>query len=131
MKPLALLSILVMLGPGCATDQGDSLLLGEWGGEGLAIQATRASVLVEMPCGTAGIFPSPVQLEEDGAFEFETTMRNFYGEFELYVKGNITGRQLVVVARNEYSRPPGQQFVLLSGIDPDFTDYLCLAESRE
>jgi hypothetical protein len=127
---LALL-LLASLGAACATDSSDDVLLGNWGGKGLAITASPFSVTVEMPCETRGTLEEPAALETDGTFEFETTMHQFYGDFEVYASGKIVGgRFLEVSMETEYNRPGSQAFVLINGAEPDFRDYACLGAIR-
>ena len=125
-RPVPALAVVLSLGFSCTTDPRDDILTGDWGGRGLAVTANSTGVRVRMPCRTVGDHAAPVPLGSDGAFEFETTMRSFYGDFEVYLEGRISGRQLLVELSTEYSRPPAETFTLLKGVAPDFTEYVCL-----
>jgi hypothetical protein len=124
------LLLLAGLGAGCATDSSDDLLTGTWGGNGLGIEATKARVTLRMPCETVGHNPEPVTLTSDGSFEFETLLRSFYGDVEVVVEGKVSGRRLTAVVTLEHARPPGEQFILFHGVQPDFTDFVCLGALR-
>jgi len=126
---LALLGLAATL-PGCSTDPNADILLGKWGGRGLGISASPASVTVNLPCRNRGTLLEAVPLGPDGNFAFETTVRDFYGSYEVYVSGRVTGRFLEVGISNGFSRPPDEPHLLVSGVDPDFSGYVCLAEPQ-
>jgi hypothetical protein len=110
----------------CASEPED-ILVGEWGGRGLGISASPHLMTIEMACETSGTLPGPIAVEEDGSFEFETTVHQFYGDFEIYVEGKVKGgRVLEVAVATEYDRPGGQPFLLMEGKEPDFSAYVCL-----
>lgn len=114
---------------GCSTDPEGEILVGQWGNEGLGLKATFSAVTVSMPCGS-GTVQQPLRLEEDGRFEFEVAIHQFYGDQELQVTGKLlTGRYLQVVISTEYSRPGSPPVLLVEGQLPDFSEFLCLGAS--
>lgn len=123
---LALAAIL----PGCSTDPSAVILLGEWGGKGLGITASTASVTVRLPCRNMGTFPEAAPLGSDGNFAFMTTVHDLSASYDIYVSGSVVGRFLEVGISNDFSRPPAQPHLLVSGVDPDFSGYVCLAEPQ-
>jgi hypothetical protein len=120
-------SILLLAGlAGCATDLSDQILLGQWGGDELGIRATASSVVVTMPCGAKGIVSTTVPLDPEGGFEIETVIHQFYGDYGITLEGRKIGRFLEVEV---YPSRPGSQpptYLLVSGVVPDFTAYVCL-----
>ena len=123
--PISIL-LLACVGSGCATDSSDELLLGQWGGDELGIRATTSSVVVTMPCGAKGTVPIPVLLDEEGSFEIQTVIHQFYGDYEVTLEGQKAGRFLEIEV---YTSRPGNQpptHLLVSGVVPDFTAFVCL-----
>jgi hypothetical protein len=119
----------LIAGLGCATEPND-ILVGKWGGIGLGLTASQHLVTLRMPCGS-GTVTGPIAVNEDGGFEFETTVHEFYGDYEMYVEGVASGgRVLEVEIGTEYDRPGSQLFVLVRGVAPDFTDFVCLGAAR-
>ena len=126
MKTLPILLLLSAFGAGCATESSSDILLGQWGGEVLGIRATTSSVVITTPCGGKGSLPAPVPLDQDGGFSIETVIHQFYGDYAITVEGRRAGRYLEVKL---YTSRPGTQtptYLLISGLVPDFTDYVCL-----
>ena len=121
--PLSLL-LLASLGTGCATDASDNILLGQWGGDGLGIRATTWSVVVTMPCGSATV-PAGIPLDEDGAFEVQTVVHQFYGDYGITLEGRKTGRFLEVEVYTSLPGPEPPTYLLVSGVVPDFRAYVC------
>ena len=122
--PLSIL-LLVSLGTGCATDSSDDILLGQWGGEVLGIRATTSSVVVTLPCGS-GTVSTPVPLDENGAFEIQTVIHQFYGDYGITLEGRKTGRFLEVEVYTSLPGPEPPTYLLVSGVVPDFRAYVCL-----
>ena len=119
------LLLLAGLAAGCATDSSNDILLGQWGGGVLGIRATTSSVVVSMPCGATGTLSLPVSLDDDGGFEIQTVMHRMYGDYEITLEGRRAGRFLRVEV---YTSLPGSEpptYLLVNGVTPDFTAYLC------
>jgi hypothetical protein len=128
MKYIALLVAALALA--CATDPGERTLVGSWGDEGLGIRATPHSVSIDVICGT-GAHPGPAVVAADGTFTLEATVRQFYGDYDIYVTGKVLNeRFLEVRLATEYSRPPDQAHLLVKGSRPDFKGYVCLGGAR-
>ena len=125
------LLILVVLVTGCATDSSDAILLGQWGGDGLGLTATATHVTVALACGT-GTHPASAPMDEHGGFEFETTVHEFYGDYEIYLSGRASGKFLEVELYTDFGRPgnAAERHLLVSGVPPDFTDFVCLGAAR-
>jgi hypothetical protein len=124
------LLVLAGLGIGCATDSSDDILLGQWGGGVLGIHATPSSVVVSMPCGATGTLSTPVSLDDEGGFEIQTVMHQMYGDYGITLEGRKAGRFLRVEV---YTSRPGSEpprYLLVNGVTPDFTAYLCPAATR-
>ena len=126
---LAMLALSATLS-GCSTDPNADILLGKWGGRGLGISASPARVTVSLPCRNRGNLLEAVPLGPDGNFAFEITVRDFYGSYDVDVSGRVTGRFLEVAISHDFSRPPAEPHLLVSGVDPDFSGYVCLAEPQ-
>ena len=123
MKKFLMLAALVT---GCATDSSDSILLGQWGGEVLGIKATTSSVVLTMPCGATGTVPASVPLDEEGGFELETVIHEFYGDYAITLEGRKTEHFLEVEIYTSLPGPHPPPYLLVSGVVPDFTDLVCL-----
>jgi hypothetical protein len=103
------------------------VLLGDWGGEGLGIRATVSTVTIDMPCDAWGVHPTPVTVGADGTFSFEITIHQLFGDFEAIVSGRMVhDRFLEARVAAQYIRPPMQPYLLLEGMEPDFSGYVCL-----
>lgn len=118
---------LVALVTGCATDSTDAILLGQWGGKGLGITASATSVIVDLPCGSA-THPASALIDGEGEFAFEATVHQFYGDYDINLSGRTAGKFLEVQIYAESARPgnDAERRLLINGVTPDFTDYVCL-----
>lgn len=127
--PLSIL-LLACLVTGCATDASDEILLGQWGGGVLGIRATTSSVVVSMPCGATGTLSAPVPFDEDGGFEIQTVIHQFYGDYGITIEGRKAGRFLTAKVYTSLPGPESPTYLLVNGVAPDFTAYLCPGATR-